>query len=132
MIRMKNNKGFTLIETVLVMIVMGITMTPFSILVINVMQQNIRSQAWSTAVSLAEGEMERVCSLPFSKVVNESAVAFAAPFSAYSHQVAVNNVTSSALNTPVAGATNYKNVKISVNNSISGNVTLTTLVTSDW
>jgi len=129
---MKKNNGFTLVETVLVIIVMGITLTPFSILVVNVMQQNIKSQAWSTAVALAEGEMERVCSLPFSDVINETSLAFSAPFSAYSHQIVVNNVTSAALNTPVSGATNYKNVKVSVNNIVSGNVTLTTIVTNDW
>jgi len=39
---MKKNNGFTLVETVLVIIVMGITLTPFSILVVNVMQQNIK------------------------------------------------------------------------------------------
>lgn len=147
--RLKQRKAFSIIETVIVIIIMGIVLTPFSILVLNVLQQNVRSQAWATAVSLAEGEMERVASLRFSDqaaspgsgVNCEPLTAFSAPFSAYSHKVDVFYVNANSLNTSVGQpsncpgsgtATDYKRVEITVTNSIAGNVKLISLVTNDW
>lgn len=147
---MKKKKAFTLIETILTMVILGISLTPFSILVINVMQQNAYSQVHATAVSLAEKELERVTNLRFNDhsgasdtdgVVCESATAFAAPFAAYSYQVAVDYVNVADLNTsvgrpyncPASGSTtNYKRVAVIVTNSIAGSVTLTSLIANDW
>jgi Tfp pilus assembly protein PilV len=128
----KAKNGFTLIEIIALVVVMAIVLTPFSILVVNVMQRNAQSQAMATAVSLAEGELERVMALRFSGIANEALAAFAAPFSAYSYQVIVDYVNSGALNTPVVGPTDYKRVQVRVSNAISGAITLTTLAANDW
>lgn len=126
------NRGFTLIEAIIVMIILGICLTPFAILVVNVMSQNIYSQAQATAIALAESEMERVTNLRFSLVNDEAQVPFSVPFSAYNHEIIVDYVNAGNLNTPVGGPTDYKRVQIVVRSSISGPITLTTLVTNDW
>jgi len=146
----RKRKAFTLIETILVMIILGISLTPFSILVINVMQQNAYSQAHATAVSLAEKELERVTNLRFNDhagggdvngVVCESTTAFGAPFASYSYQVAADYVNVADLNTsvgrpancPASGSTtNYERVQVIVTNTIAGSVTLTSLIANDW
>jgi len=125
-------KGFTLIETVLVIIVLGIVLTPISILIVNVIGNNVRSQAWATAVALAEGEMERVTASRFSLVNDEASVSFSAPFNAYTKEIVVDYVAASALDTPVGGPTDYKRVQIKVSSAIADTVTLTTLVANDW
>lgn len=117
----------------LVIAILGIALPPFTVLVINVLQQNIHSQAQATAVALAESELGRASGTRFSLVANEvSATAFSAPFGAYTHQWVVDYVNANALDTPVPGPTNYKRVKVQVANSISGTVTITTLLTDDW
>ncbi|MCX5715689.1 MAG: prepilin-type N-terminal cleavage/methylation domain-containing protein [Candidatus Omnitrophica bacterium] len=127
---MQKNRGFTLIEVILSIIILGVILTPFSVLVSNVIRQNIYSQAQATAVSLAEGELERITNMRFAAVAAEASAAFAAPFGAYTHAAAVDYVNAGALNTPVAGPTDYKRVQVSVNNTVSGTITLTTLVTN--
>jgi prepilin-type N-terminal cleavage/methylation domain-containing protein len=117
----QKNGGFSLIETVLVMVILAICLTPFAILTVNVMRKNIYSQAQATSVALAEGEIERLTMTRFSQLANEPSSVFPSPFDAYSKQTTV-----------VESPTNYKNVQVRVSNSISGNITLTTLVANDW
>lgn len=124
-----SKKGFTIIETVIFIVVLGIVLAPFSILIVNVMAKNAYSQAWATSVAIAEGEMERVTNLRFQSVEGEIPVAL---FTTTNYQVNVDYVNANDLNTPVAGPTDYKRVQIVVNNYIAGTVTLTTLVTNDW
>ena len=121
-------RGFTLIEVILSVVILAVVLTPFSLLVANVIRQNIYSQAQATAVSLAEGELDRITNMRFSAVDDEASVAFSAPFLAYTRAAAVDYVNADALDTPVAGPTNYKRAQVSVNNAISGTITLTTLV----
>ncbi|MCU0651875.1 MAG: type II secretion system GspH family protein [Candidatus Omnitrophica bacterium] len=124
-------RGFTLIETIITMIVLSIVLIPFSVLTTNVIVKNTRSQAAATAVALAEGEMEWVTSLRFSAVVDEAA-AFSSPFTAFTKEVVVDYVNSLAFDTPVIGPTDYKRVQIRVAHPLSDTITLTTLVANDW
>ena len=128
----EENSGFSLIETVLVMVILGICLTPFAILTVNVISKNIYSQAQATSVALAEGEIERLTMTRFSLIANEASSAFPSPFSAYNKQTTVMYVNANALNTNAGATTNYRNVQVQVSNSISGNITLTTLVANDW
>lgn len=119
--------GFTIIETIIVIIILGITLTPFAILVVTVMQKNVYSQAQATAVSLAEGEFERVMGTRFSLLANEAQAAFSAPFANYTHEVVVAYV-----NPLPPDTSNYKSVEIRINNVISGTIKLVSLVANDW
>lgn len=127
---MIKKRGFTLVEIVISIVILAVVLTPFTVLVATIVRKNIYSQAQATAVALAEGEIERLTNMRFSAVDDEASAAFAAPFSAYTHTAAVDYVNAGDLNTPVAGPTNYKRVQITVDNSISGTITLTTLVTN--
>ena len=129
---LKEKSGFSLIETVLVMVILGICLTPFAILTVNVMSKNIYSQAQATAVALAEGEIERLTMTRYSLLANEASSAYPSPFSAYNKQTTVMYVTWTALNTNSGSDTGYRNIKVQVSNSISGNITLTTLAAKDW
>jgi prepilin-type N-terminal cleavage/methylation domain-containing protein len=135
---MKEKRAFTLIEVVLVIVVLGIALTPLCILVVQVVQKNVLSQAQATAVSLAEGEIERLTNARFSQVTCEASTPFSGAFSGYSYSTDVDYVNSGDLNTSVgrpAGcsgtpgtATNYKRIRLSVNHAIARNITLTTVV----
>jgi len=127
-----NRKGFTLVETVMTMIILGIVLTPFSVLTTNVIARNVRSQASATAVALAESEMERVTSLRFSLVNDEALSSFSAPFNGFTKEIAVDYVNPNALDTPVAGPTDYKRIQIKVSSATADTITLTTLVANDW
>jgi Tfp pilus assembly protein PilV len=130
---LRNKKSFTIIEAVMSMIIIAITITPFAILVATVMaQQNGFSQAQATAVALAEGEMERVTSERFSLCVSEAAAAFSAPFAAYTKQIVVEYVNAGALDTSVAGPTDYKRIQVRVSNAMAGTNTLVTILANDW
>jgi len=123
--------GFTLIETVLVILILSIALPPFAMTVATVMQKNIYSQTQATAVMLAEAELERVANLRFSAVASESTAAFSSPFDKYTHQIVCGYVNPGALDTIVVGPTDYKRVQIIVNSNISGNITLTTIITNN-
>mgnify|MGYP000973875755 CR=1 FL=1 len=136
--RVLMHRGFSIIEAILVIAVVGIALTPFSILVVQLTARHAATLVQQTSVMLAEEELERVMQKPFLNITNESQVSFGGDFSAYRHEVAVdyvNATNTSALNVPVAGVTNYKRVNIRVLNTglpEYGNVTITTLATRDW
>jgi Tfp pilus assembly protein PilV len=132
MVKFLKESGFSIIETVLVMIILGVCLTPFAVLTVNVMTKNIYSQAQATAVALAEGEIERLTMTRYSLLANEASSAFSSPFSAYNKQTTVMYVTWTALNANSGSDTGYRNIQVQVSNSISGNITLTTLATKDW
>lgn len=135
-------RAFTLIEVILVMVILAISLTPLSILIVNVTQKNILSYAQAQASALAEKEMERVTQLRFSTLTCATSTPFSSPFSAFSYTVDVDYVNPSALDTSVGRPsgcsssggtnTNYKRVQVTVNNVITGPLTVTTLVTNDW
>lgn len=131
-------QGFSLIEAVLVIVVVGIALTPFSILVVQITAKHAATLVQQTSVMLAESELERVMQQPFFNITNESQVSFGGDFSAYRYQVVVdyvNGTNTAALYVPVAGTTDYKRVQIQVVNTglpDYGNITVTTLATRDW
>jgi len=129
---MRRTRGFTLVEAVITIAIMGVVLAPFSVLVVNVMRQNAYSQVQATAVALGEGEIEALTAARFSLLTDVAATAFAAPFGNYTHEVVVDYVNSNDLNTPVVGPTDYKRIKVIIANSLLGSLTLTSLVARDW
>jgi len=128
---MMKERAFTLIETIITMVILSIVLIPFSVLTTNVIAKNVRSQASVTAVALAEGEMERITALRFSAVVDQAPSSFDAPFTVYTKEITVDYVNANALDTPVTGPTDYKRVQIRVSSGLSDTITLTTLLTND-
>lgn len=128
---LKNNKAFSLIEIIMVIVILGVTLTPFSVLVVNVVQRNTQTQVTNTSLALAEGELERINNLHFSDIASVGPTAFSGPFNQYTFQIISDFVNFDALNTVVAGPTNYKRVRVIVNNSIFGTVELTSVITNN-
>ncbi len=118
----KFSKGFTLIELVIVIVVMGIALAPIGVMFHHVMVKYAEPEAYQVAATLAEGEMERVTGLSFVNIANDGPTAFD-NFPNYTYQVTVGVITGEA------DTSKYKQVEVVVNNSALGvNVRLVTIV----
>lgn len=123
--------GFTLIETIISILIIGIAFLGLVAVVTGVFTNATHDEAMATATLLAKQEMERVSGLGFANVVDEnrdSAVAYGGNFSNYSWQVRVDAA-------PIAIAddatmTNYKQIETRITNAIVGDVSLKTIVTN--
>jgi Tfp pilus assembly protein PilV len=125
-------KGFTLIETVISILVIGIAFLGLVAVVTGVLTNATRDEGMAIATMLAREEMERVTRLSFSSVLDEhrdSPVSFGGNFSNYLWQVRVDAVPVDIANDPTM--TDYKQVEVRVTNGIIGTVSLKTLVTNN-
>jgi len=117
------NKGFTLIEIIIVMVVIAIS----SLGLVVAMQQTLISihkpRITQTAAFLAEREAERILNTGFAGVVAEASAAYTGSFSQYTHQVAITNQT-------IYTANDAKVVDIIVAHSAVGSVRLPLLKTN--
>jgi len=123
-------QGFTLIELVIVIVVVGICFISVMSLFTESLHKNVTNEIITVATSLAEGKMEEVISDGFSGISNDSG-SFSSPFSDYSYQVNWYYVNPDNLDVSVEGPTDYKNVKVIVSHNLIGDITLTTLL-SDY
>ena len=125
------NKGLTLIELILTIVVAGIVLMPTSFVVIESVRNTYVPEKYTIASSLLEREVERVSNLRFSAVVNEGPTSYTGSFSTCSYQVAWAYVNSGALNTTVISPTDYKRAVITVICSGFPGVSAVTLVTNN-
>jgi len=124
-------KGFTLIETIMAILVLSIAFLGLVAVVIGVFTNATHDEAMTIATMLAKGEMERVMGLSFANVDDEnedSPVAFTGNFSNYSWEVIVSAVPVAIASDPTM--TNYKQVEAMVTNAIAGDINLKTIVTN--
>ena len=124
-------KGFTLIETIISIVVIGIAFMGLLSLFTAVYTNAVRDEVMTIATMLSKGEIERVKGLSFADVSNEnrdSPVSFGGNFSNYSWQVRVDVVPVSIASD--AGMTNYKQAEARVSNNMIGYVSLKTIVTN--
>ena len=122
----KTKSGFTLIELILVILVLGICIAPIAILFYNVTVKYSKSEVIQIATVLAEDKMERVRSLRFSSVTDESGV-FTGDFSNYAYEVIVERIPTSLADDP--GENEYKQVEVKVTNQGIEGVSLKSIVT---
>ena len=129
---MRTRNGFTLIETVICIVVIGIIALGLFATFTGVFTNAVRDEVMSIATSLAKGEIERVARLSFASVVDQnrgSSVSFGGNFTNYSWQIRVDAVSVAIANDP--GMANYKQVESRVTNPIVGDVSLKTIVTNN-
>ncbi|MFC1666757.1 prepilin-type N-terminal cleavage/methylation domain-containing protein [Candidatus Omnitrophota bacterium] len=122
-------KGFTLIETMIAVVVIGIAFLGLLTVVTGVFINAPRDEVMAVAVGLAKGEMERVSGLSFADVSNEPPANFSGNFSNYSFRVIMSAVPTDIAVDP--SKSNYKQVEVRVTNVIIGDVSLKTIVTNN-
>jgi len=125
-------KGFTLIETVIGIVVLGVIALGLFATFTGVFKNAVQDETISIAVSLARGELERVTRLSFASVDSQhrdSPVSFGGNFANYSWQIRVDAVPVGIAIDP--GMTNYKQVEARVTNVIMGDTSLKTIVTNN-
>lgn len=113
-----SRKGFTLIETVISIVIIGVVFLGLLAVVTGVFTHATRDEVMTTATMLAKGEMERASGLDWT--VADDSGSFTGNFSDYSWEI---NVT--------ATDSEHKQVNATVTNAMIGSVTLTTMVTNN-
>jgi len=132
--KLVKRKGFSLIELVIVILVIGIASLGLATVVGEVLFNLHRPQVITTAMGLAEAEAERVMALSFPGVINEnrdSPASYSGNFSSYSRQVRVDSLDTAApgLGSDPAMA-DYKVVDVRVHHVAIGNVSIVFLRTN--
>jgi prepilin-type N-terminal cleavage/methylation domain-containing protein len=137
-LRNPRSKGFTLIETIITLVVLSIAAVGvLSVFTIGI-QASADPLALNRAVSLAQAKTEDVIALRksggFNAVVADPGGAFPAPFGAYAWARTVDCVTAADVNTPTGAppcASGYARARVTVSwNAGADSVVLTTLVSS--
>ncbi|OGW42424.1 MAG: hypothetical protein A2010_14085 [Nitrospirae bacterium GWD2_57_9] len=135
--RVRTEQGFSLIETIIVLVVLSIA----AVGVLSVFTAGMRGSAdpllINQAVQLAQEKMEEAIALRksggFNAVVPDPGGAFALPFDAFNWNRAVNCVDAADLNTSTGGppcVSGYARVTVTVTNAAIGSVVLDGLVTN--
>ncbi len=125
-------RGFTLVETVIGIVVIGVIALGLFATFTGVFTNACRDEILSIATSLAKGEMERVTALNFANIVDQnrgSPVSFGGNFNNYSWQIRVDAVPVGIADDP--GMANYKQVESRVTNAFVGDISLKTIVTNN-
>lgn len=116
---MLNERGITLIELILFMLVVAIALPPLLIAASQAVHNTVVSEIIFHTVNLAEEKMEEIKSLGFEEIVNHSGT-LESPFEAYNFSVSVSCVTPPDYETTYTCDTtdDYKRVTVTVSNSI--------------
>jgi len=125
-------RGFTLIETVIGIAVIGIISIGLLAVFTGVFTNACRDEISTISVNLAKGEMERVMRLSFAGIADEhrdSPVSFGGNFSNYSWQIRVDSVPVGIASDP--GMANYKQIEARVTNILTGDTSLKTIITNN-
>jgi prepilin-type N-terminal cleavage/methylation domain-containing protein len=121
-------KGFTIIELVAVIVVLGVSLAPIGAMFYQIMAKHAEPEAIQIATALAQRQMEEETGRRFSNLNNNGPANFS-NFPNYTYQVIVTPVSLNLANDP--GMEEYKQLEVRVvNSSIGITVSLVTVVTA--
>ena len=123
----KREKGFTFIELIMVILIVGIAIIPLIQMFTTSLKGSADTEATSIALELAQDKMEETKQLGFAAIASTSGT-FASPFTAYSYQVTMSYVDSGLSSS--GSPTDYKKVEIKVTHTSGTSTTLTTVVSN--
>ena len=72
LMRQCRKKGFTLVELIMTMVIVGLIAVPLSISLTAQVQSTVQSGAYTTALNLARFEMEKVSNLAYASIASAS------------------------------------------------------------
>jgi len=131
------NKGFSLIELVIVITITGVALGVLIQLLGTLTAQSQTAQITTVATNLARERMEEVLSDRFAMNQNFDSFTDAAypdelpitGFPEHERRVQIDYVNLANLDVPVAGPTNYKRVAVTVTHPDIGDLATSTIVT---
>ena len=132
---LKRTRGFTLIEAIFVMIVVGIAFFGFGYLFGNLDQEALKADLTVLATNLAKEKIEEIAQEKadsgYAGIVSESATTVNSGSWAFSRSVQVNYVNPSDFSNSISD-TGYKKVDVNVDwgGGVGESITLTTMVTN--
>jgi len=130
---MRNKRGLTLLEIIIIIAIIGLAVPAILTAFARLVATGADAKTVQIATNLASQEMEQMIKgKKFVNIVSAGQTDYTGDFSQYNYQIIVEYVNPSDLNTPVAGPTDFKRVKVVVtkDNLAGFNVTLTTLITN--
>jgi len=131
MIRATRQSGFSLIEVILIILIIGASFSGLSVVLSNTTVGNMDLDIATQAVFLARGKMAETKAKSFANVASVGSTNYGGDFSRYNYQVDVDYVEDTDLDTPVVGPTEYKRIIVTVTASgWSGSIQLYELRTN--
>ncbi|MCM8775116.1 MAG: type II secretion system GspH family protein, partial [Candidatus Omnitrophica bacterium] len=85
----RQQKGFTLIELIIGLVVISIAVGTMVSVFADVVYSSVLPEIINTSAALAEQELERVSGMRFSSIANEGPTNYPGAFSSYSYQITV-------------------------------------------
>jgi len=137
----RGDSGFSLIEVVFTIVIIGVFFSGLAVVLSNTTMGNMDLDLGTTAVFLARGTMAETKAKDFADVgmVNVPTTKYCVdplacdeddPFGEYSYQVDFDYVEDTALDTPVVDPTEYKRIVVTVTGTgWAGSIVLTNLKT---
>jgi len=124
------NKGVTLIELILFIVVIGIALPPLLILSSQAVYNSLVEEIRFTSVSLANEVIEGIKGKSFKNIVSEGPIYFSENFSKYSYTITVSYVNPDLTETAIP--TNYKRITVTISNDIIPEIktSITTIITN--
>ena len=100
MVSSENNKGFTLIEVLVAMVILSVGLLGTAALITGIINGNKVSNRITTATTLAQDKMEYIKSVGYSNAVSETRAFMSSPYNKYEREVTVvDNSPSSGMKT---------------------------------
>lgn len=124
---MKKN-GFTLIELIMAVVILGIVVLSVLNIFININFKNPKLEAVSTSLYLASAKLEEISNRNFNSITSESLTSFLGDFSDYNYSVQAAYVASQEIEEVSLTPTSYKWIKVFVSSYSLGSLEVSTLV----
>lgn len=115
--RPRTQRGFTIVELVITVVVLGILMYALISIFITAGFRGVNVDTFTVAQSLAENKLEEVSSRDFEAISSEAETNFSGDLDDYSYEFVVNYVTPEALNAATTLETDYKRIKVLIRHS---------------
>jgi prepilin-type N-terminal cleavage/methylation domain-containing protein len=114
-------KGFTLVEVIVSMVIIAIVIYAGIAIFITSGAKGANVEIFTVAQCLAEGKLEEAMAKDFADVASVAETSFSGDLGSYSWEILSSYVSGEALDTAVAGATDYKKIQVMIRHPKLGN-----------